>query len=363
MNKNSLPDLRIGNIVINPPIVQGGMGVRISKSSLASAVSNTGALGVIATVGLGDEKESEEDYEKSSRGALSAEIREAKKKTSGYLGVNIMYALSNFNSLVKTSVDENIDVIFSGAGLPLNLPSLVANTNIKIVPIVSSSRALNILCRVWGKRYNRLPDAVVLEGPMAGGHLGFSLSELENKENCLEELFYKVKDEINMIEKEANQKVPMIVAGGIFTGKDIAKFLSMGADGVQIATRFICTHECDASEAYKKEIIKSKKEDIIVIKSPVGLPGRVIKNQFVEKILSGKKVRFKCPYKCLRSCDPDTVNYCIADALTNASRGNFKKGFAMCGENAYLVDKIVSVQELTDELVSEALKELHIRTR
>lgn len=354
-----LPDLVIRDVIINPPIVQGGMGVRVSKSSLASAVSNAGALGVIASVGLGDEKESKISYEQSSCRALRDEIRKARAQTAGYLGVNIMNVLTNFDSLVKTAVDEKIDVIFSGAGLPLDLPSLVTDSGVKLVPIVSSARAIDILCKAWLRRYDRLPDAVVVEGPLAGGHLGFSFEELKNIDRFnLRDLFIEVKKIISEIERKSHRNIPIVVGGGVFTGKDIAQYLKLGADGVQMATRFICTVECDVDQRYKDEILRSKKEDIVIIKSPVGLPGRVISNNFVKRIISGEKIKFACPYKCLKTCEPSSVNYCIADALTNSSRSDFENGFVMCGSNAYRVNRMYTVKELIDELTKEAIIEL-----
>jgi NAD(P)H-dependent flavin oxidoreductase YrpB (nitropropane dioxygenase family) len=354
--KNKLQDLKIGNIVINPPIIQGGMGVRISKSSLASAVSNTGALGVIASVGLGDEKASEKDYINSSKEALRKEIKKAKKLTKGYLGVNIMIALTNYNSLAKVCVDEGVDIIFSGAGLPIKLPEFLINSDVKFVPIISSPRAIEIICKSWLKRYGKVPDAFVLEGPDAGGHLGFSLEELQATEkDTLEKLFISAKQIVKKFENISKKHIPIILAGGIFTGQDIAKYLKLGADGVQMATRFVCTKECDAHLNYKKQFLNAKKEDIILIKSPVGLMGRVIKNNFVERICNGEKIDFDCHYQCLKHCDSKKVHYCIADALTNASRGNFEMGFAMCGLNAYRINKIVSVNQLIRDLTEEAL--------
>ena len=355
--KTKLPDLVIGDLRINPPIIQGGMGVRVSTAKLAAAVSNEGALGVIASVGLGDEKESEKDYVASSEKALREQIRKAKALTKGYIGINIMFVLTNYESLVRASAEEGADVIISGAGLPLKLPSCVGNSKIKLVPIVSSARVAEIICETWLKRYSRLPDAFVIEGPLAGGHVGFKFSEIIPEiKITLEEI---LKDVLQVVAKYQinDKKMPLITAGGIFTGQDIARMLKLGASGVQIATRFVCTHECEVSQAYKDAYLKSTKDDIIVILSPVGLPGRVIKNSFVERIESGEKIKFRCPYKCLKTCDPETVNYCIADVLVNASKGDLENGFAMCGANAYRVKNITSVKALIQELVEEAEKE------
>ncbi|MCF7869883.1 MAG: nitronate monooxygenase family protein [Candidatus Omnitrophica bacterium] len=359
MKKDKLPDLVIGDMVINPPIIQGGMGARVSLSSLASAVSNCGGLGVIASVGLASGDVPEDQYEGQSLEGLRSEIRKTKKLTQKPFGVNIMFALTNFESLVKISIEEGASAIISGAGLPLNLPSLTEGSDIKLIPIVSSGRAASIILRVWKKRYNRLPDAIVVEGPLAGGHLGFNYTKAVGiEEVSLEDIVTEVL-KVREDYQANNNKIPVVAAGGIFTGKDIAKMLRIGASGVQMATRFVGTEECDAHPKYKEVYLKSKEDDIVVILSPAGMPARVIKNGLVEKIQAGEKLKFKCPFRCLKTCDPYAANYCIADALINAYGGNLSEGFAMCGANAYRVKKIVSVKELMNELTSEAIKEYY----
>ncbi|MDD5129457.1 MAG: nitronate monooxygenase family protein [Candidatus Omnitrophica bacterium] len=348
-------DLYIGNLRIQLPIIQGGMGVRVSNSNLAAAVSNEGALGVIAAVGLGEEVEIKElGYPERSVLSFTQSIRQARQKTKNPFGVNIMCVLTNYEDLVNAAQNESVDVIISGAGMPLRLPSLIKNTKTKLIPIVSSARAANIICSTWLRRYKRLPDALIVEGPLAGGHLGYSLAELEDKENfSLENILPKV---VTVAQSFGNAlvKIPVIAAGGIFDGKDIAKFMRLGASGVQMGTRFVCTHECDVDQKYKEAYLAAGQEDIVVIQSPVGLPGRVIRNEFVKRIIKGERMDFNCQYHCLYTCDPKKVNYCIAKALLNASRGQLEKGFAMCGSNAYRVKKIVSVKELISELAAEA---------
>jgi NAD(P)H-dependent flavin oxidoreductase YrpB (nitropropane dioxygenase family) len=359
--KTKLPDLVIGDLRINPPIIQGGMGVRISGARLASAVSNTGALGVIASVGLGkDEDVPKIGFEATCANALREEIKKARLLTNKPLGVNIMFALTNYESLVNVAVEEGVDVILSGAGLPLNLPSLVKGKTSKLIPIVSSARAANIICKSWMKKYYRSPDALVVEGTMAGGHLGFSLEELGNEDRFkLDRLVVEVLTVVGEYEKLSGRKIPVIAAGGIFNGKDIAAMFKLGASGVQMATRFVCTPECDVAEEFKKEFLKAKKEDILIIGSPVGMPLRVIKNKLVEDIIKGKKIRFDCHYKCLKTCEAESVSYCIAKALRKASEGNFTEGFAVCGENAYRVDKIIPVKKLIEELEQEAISKFY----
>lgn len=351
-----LPDLKIRSIIINPPIIQGGMGVRVSLHKLASAVSNEGCLGVIASVGLGEEAEYNNfSYEERSARALRDIITETKKRTNRPFGVNIMCALTNYDHLVKVCLSKGVSIIFSGAGLPLKLPALTKGYNIALVPIVSSNRAADIICRTWLRKYNRLPDAFVVEGPLAGGHLGFSFEELSSIENFnLEKLVLDVLTVTRSYKSLSKTNIPVIAAGGVFDGKDIARMLKLGASGVQMATRFIGTYECDASDNFKKEVINSKKEDVIIIDSPVKMPGRVIKNKFVEKILRGKKINFNCSYQCLKTCEPEKTKYCIAKALVNAYRGNLKEGFVMAGANCYRINKLVSVKELIKELVEEA---------
>jgi nitronate monooxygenase len=359
MDIKKIPALQIGALKSDIPIVQGAMGVGVSLSNLASAVANAGGIGVIATPGIG---QFEPDYDlnpkEANRRALSKEIRKAKAKTKGLIGVNVMVALSNFDDLVQCSVEEGADMLFLGAGLPLGLPDtlpldMLGKLTTKFVPIVSSGRATQLVFRAWEKRYNHVPDAVVVEGPLAGGHLGFRKEQIDNPDYKLEKILPEVIAAVKPFETEFNKNIPIIAAGGIYTGADIYKYMELGAQGVQMATRFVATHECDASMDFKELYLNCKKEDIIIINSPVGLPGRAIRNDFLERVSFGVRETFKCHWKCLKSCDFKNVPYCIARALTNAKKGNFKDGFAFTGANAYRVDKIISVKELIDTLVAE----------
>lgn len=355
MNFNVLNNLRIGSLTVKLPIIQGGMGVGISLSGLASAVANEGGIGVIATAGIGmDEPDFSRNYLEANIRALRKEIRKARELTKGILGVNIMVALSNFADLVRTSIEEGIDIIFSGAGLPLNLPQFLnENINTKLVPIVSSARAAGIIAKKWSEKYNRLPDAVVVEGPMAGGHLGFKEQMIYDPEYSLEKLIPEVVQVLKLFEERYNKPIPVIAAGGIYTGEDIYRFFQLGASGVQMATRFVTTHECDASAKFKQTYVDSRKEDIVIIKSPVGMPGRAIKNEFLDDVNQGKKKPFKCPYHCIITCDYKNSPYCIARALINAQKGNLTHGFAFAGENAYRAKGIISVKELIETLIEE----------
>ncbi|OEU65646.1 MAG: 2-nitropropane dioxygenase [Desulfovibrio sp. S3730MH75] len=350
-----LPQLKIGNLVAKVPVVQGGMGVGISLSGLASAVAEEGGIGVIAAamIGLTSTKPNRATPEAQSE-ALADEIRKAKAKTSGIVGVNIMVALTDFAEQVTASIKEGVDIIFSGAGLPLDLPKYLADgAKTKLVPIVSSGRAASIICKKWISRFDYVPDAFVVEGPKAGGHLGFQREQLDDPAFALESILPDVLEAVKKFEEKTGKKIPVIAAGGIYTGEDICKFIKMGASGVQLGTRFVATHECDADDKFKQSYVDSTKEDMTVIQSPVGLPGRAIKNDYLIEVYSGNKTPFKCAFKCLKTCDVETTPYCIASALISAQRGKLKHGFAFAGANAYRTKKIVSVKELMNELTSE----------
>ena len=355
-----LNPLIIGDLKIEVPIIQGGMGVKVSTAPLVSAVANCGGAGTIASVGLAyGAANNETDYLNASREALRSEIRKTRTLTSGVIGVNIMVALTNYHELVQVAIDEKADFIISGAGLPLRLPEFTQGSLIKLIPIVSSARAAKIIIKTWNRRYKRFPDAIIVEGPLAGGHLGFNFDELtQHSGESLESLVSAVLKTVKEYEKESNVSIPIIAAGGIFDGKDIAKFIKMGAKGVQIATRFVATEECSVADEFKELYLKSKAEDIVIIRSPVGLPGRAIKTSFIERIMRGEKDPFKCVYKCLITCDPTTVPYCIAKALCNASIGDLDNAVVFAGSNVPRIKAIVSVKQLIDELVDEAAKEL-----
>lgn len=351
----SPPELRIGDLVCKTPIVQGGMGVGISMSGLASAVANQGGIGVLSAAMPGFlEPDATTDMREASMRGLRKEISKARRLSDGVLGVNIMVALTNFADMVKVSVEEGIDIIFSGAGMPLSLPEfLPAGSKTKLAPIVSSGRAAMLICKKWLHRYERLPDAVVVEGPMAGGHLGFKAEQLDDPAYVLERLVSEVIAAVAPFEKEHGQTIPVIAAGGIYTGEDIYRYLEMGAAGVQLGTRFVATDECDAAPAFKNMFVAAAEKDIVVIKSPVGMPGRAIRNPFLDAVKIGERIPLKCPYHCIRTCDPEKSPYCIAIALANARQGKFAYGFAFAGQNAHRVKKIVPVKTLIDELMHQ----------
>ena len=352
--------VKIGNLEFS--MIQGGMGVGISLSGLASAVANCGGAGIIASVAIGTSKGYPGSYIEANNNALRDEIETARKMSNGVIGVNIMRALTNYKDLVKVAVEEKVDLIISGAGLPLDLPNLVGNAPIKLIPIVSSQKAAEIITKYWSRKHNKIPDAIIVEGPKAGGHLGFKFDDLiNNKIPALENI---VKEVVNFGNNSDYFKtpIPIIAAGGIYTGADIAKYLKLGATGVQMATRFVTTKECDATNMFKWAYINASKEDIQIIKSPVGMPGRAIVNPFLKKVMRGDKIDFDCKYKCLETCNPRESPYCIADALIEVQQDDFTRGFIFAGANAYKATKdscldesknFISVETLMQRILDE----------
>ncbi|MEZ5195747.1 MAG: nitronate monooxygenase [Bacteroidales bacterium] len=359
--------LNIGNLSVKVPIVQGGMGVAVSLSGLASAVANEGGIGVIsaAAIGMTDPGYMKRFHEANKR-ALRREIRQARSMTDCVLCFNIMMALTDHEELIRVAIEEKIDVIFIGAGLPLKIPAIIAKAglnghNTKLVPKVSSAKAASLIFRYWASKYNFIPDAVVVEGPMAGGHLGFAKDKLEEDRIPLHVLVEETVQAILPFEKTYGHSVPLIAGGGLHSGKDIYDIMQAGAKAVKIGTRFVTTHECDASIEYKQSYLAASKEDIAIIESPVGLPGRVVKNKFVQQIIDGETKPFKCPWKCLSGCNYKEAPYCIAKALYNSATGNMDEGFAFAGANAYMATEINHVSDVIDELVTGYNHEAFLR--
>ena len=351
----NIEGLKIGEKISKYPIIQGGMGVGVSGYRLAGNVAKEGGIGIISTADIGyRESDFETNPVEANLRAIDKEIDEARKiSPDGILGINIMCALNNYAEMVREVVKKGIDLIISGAGLPKELPEFVKGTKTKIAPIISSARAAKLITKLWRTKHNYVPDMIVIEGPEAGGHLGLKLEELqEEKKPKLEDITKEVIEEMKKVEEETGKKIPVVVAGGIFDGKDIAKFLKLGASGVQMATRFVTTKECDAAEEFKKAYINSKKEDIEIVSSPVGMPGRAIRNTFIEKVKQERPKITKC-LKCIQTCDVKTTPYCITRALINAVKGNMENALIFCGSNAYRLKEIVSVHELMQELVQE----------
>ena len=373
-----LNQLKIGEKIAKLPIVQGGMGVGVSRSSLAGAVAAAGGVGIISTAQIGYD---EENFEKDPAGcnlvAIKKHIKRAKEiaadkvgNCAGLIGVNVMVALKHYREHVRAAVEAGADVVICGAGLPMDLPELVENSSTKIAPIVSSARACKLILKQWANKYHRTTDFIVVEGPAAGGHLGFHLDQLEEfgyvgehdkstivEAHRMEQM--SVDKEIEDIvalkkeyEKQFNCHIPVIMAGGVFDHEDVMHAMELGAEGVQIASRFVATYECDASDAYKQAYVDADEKDIQIIKSPVGLPGRALFNKFVARVTGEKGVIKKC-YQCLEKCNPAKVPYCITKALIDAVKGDIENGLIFCGANVGKIKKMMSVKDLMKELAGE----------
>ena len=352
-DRKPLKSLQIGEMTAEKPIIQGGMGVGVSRSSLAGAVAAEGGIGIISTAQIGyDEEGFEQDQAGCNRIAIRKHIQRAKEIAGGrgMVGVNIMVALKHYKEHVQEAVKAGADVIISGAGLPMDLPKLVGECKTKIAPIVSSRRAAQLILKMWAHRYNRTADFIVIEGPKAGGHLGFSREQLNDIESldCDEEIKEIIACK-TPYEEKFHTKIPVIVAGGIFDRADIDHAMALGADGVQIASRFVATEECDAAEAYKQAYIHAEKKDIQIIKSPVGMPGRALRNEFIKSLETDRKPIRKC-YNCLEKCDPRSVPYCITKALIDAVKGDVRNGLIFCGENVCRIHEMTTVHALMQEL-------------
>ena len=327
--------LKIGDLTAKYPIIQGGMGVGISLHSLAGAVAKAGGIGIISTaqIGFKDPEFLKSPMEANLR-AIGEELKKAREiAPKGIIGFNIMVATRNYAQYVKEAVKAGADIIISGAGLPVSLPELVEGAKTKIAPIVSTAKSAMVICKMWDRKYKRIPDLLVIEGPLAGGHLGFSREDLSRYE----------------------KHIPVAIAGGIYTRADVEHAMELGADAVQVATRFVTTEECDAPESYKQAYINATAEDIVITQSPVGMPGRAIVNPFLEKITAmkerGEKAKITHCYQCLEHCDPANIPYCITKALSNAAEGALNDALLFCGSNAYRADKIETVEAVVQDLV------------
>ena len=349
---SSLKSLKIGDKVAELPIIQGGMGVGVSRSSLAGAVAAEGGVGVISTAQIGyDEKGFEKDQAGCNLKAIRKHILNAREiaRGKGLIGVNIMVATKQYTEYVKASVKAGIDLIISGAGLPMDLPKLVAGSKTKIAPIVSTVKAARVICRFWDHHYQRMPDLVVIEGPKAGGHLGFSREQLETfTPETYDQEIRGILAEVKKYADKYETEIPVVVAGGIFTREDLLHAMELGADGVQMGTRFVTTYECDASQAYKQTYLHAKKEDIVIVDSPVGMPGRAIRNRFLEEKESRRESIRKC-YQCIATCNPSDTPYCITRALVHAAKGETDEALLFCGENAWRCEKMEHVADIMAE--------------
>ncbi|MGE5389875.1 MAG: NAD(P)H-dependent flavin oxidoreductase [Deltaproteobacteria bacterium] len=351
-----LPALTIGDKTAPVPIIQGGMGIGVSRSGLASAVAEQGGVGVISAVQIGYmEPDFETDHNAANARALEKEIIAARKASPrGILGINVLVAMKSYREVVAAAVKEKIDLIIAGAGLPTELPLMIQGSATKIAPIVSSGKAAMLMAKMWDRKFSYAPDLVIVEGPEAGGHLGFSVQELQARP--LPNLSSIVKEVIAAVKPFADKygkPIPVVAAGGVYTGADIAEYIKIGAAGVQMATRFVATEECDAHINFKMAYVNCTEEDIQLVQSPVGMPGRAIRNELLRRLESGR-IPFKKCYLCLKTCQPKTTPYCISRALINAVQGNIDEGLIFAGSNAWRIDGITTVKQLMQQLVAEA---------
>lgn len=351
--------LVIGDLIAKIPVIQGGMGVGVSLSSLAGAVASEGGIGVISTAQIGyREPDFDTDPIGANLRAIGSEIKKARDiAKGGVLGVNIMVATQKYEEYVKAAVVAGIDLIISGAGLPMDLPKLVGAAKTKLAPIVSSVKSAQVIMRYWWKKYSRLPDLIVIEGPLAGGHLGFHKEQLDDIEGLhYDEEVKAIIEKVNETAAEHETGIPVVMAGGIYTRDDMEHYLEMGASGVQMATRFVTTYECDADPAYKQSYIDAKKEDIVIVQSPVGMPGRAILNSFMKRAKEGQIPHEKC-HLCISTCKGADTPYCITDALVNAVKGKVDDALLFCGANAYRATHLEHVGEILREMSSAQTKE------
>lgn len=358
--------LKIGNIEAELPIIQGGMGVGISLGGLAGAVAREGGVGVISAAQIGYR---EPDFNRNTR---EANLRAVKKEylkaralaPEGVIGFNIMVAMKGYEDYVRAAIEAGADLIISGAGLPTELPKIAAGTDVKLAPIVSTARAAKVILKYWDKKYKRTPDLLIIEGPLAGGHLGFTREQLEGylpgESGLYPEAYDREVKEIlsvvNGYEERYERQIPTALGGGIRNQEQAAHGFSLGVDAIQVASRFVTTEECDADIRYKEAYIRASREDIVIVKSPVGMPGRAIKNPFIQKVMEGEKIPHGPCRGCLEKCDPANTPYCITEALIRAVRGEVEEGLLFCGAYAYEANHIGNVREVMESLLPEGSK-------
>lgn len=355
--------MRIGKYEIKHPIIQGGMGVGISWDQLAGNVSLEGGLGVISAVGTGYYKNKSEKVQIITKKDKPKDVANFYNKDSLFeivtnarkicgdlpLACNILYAINDYGRVVRDACEAGVNIIITGAGIPTNMPEFTKEfPDVALVPIVSSARALRLICKKW-QRYGKIPDAVIVEGPLSGGHQGFTYEQCSQEEYKLENIIVPVIEEA-----KAWGNIPIIAAGGIWDKKDIDKFIGLGCVGVQMATRFIGTFECDADAKFKNVLLNAKAEDIQLMKSPVDLPARGVMTNLQFSIENKTAPKVQCISNCVAPCnrghEAKLVGYCIADRLGAAYNGDVDTGLFFSGSNGYRIDKIISVKELMEKL-------------
>ena len=352
-------ELQIGELTVKKPILQGGMGIGISLGNLAGAVAANGGVGIISAAQTGfREPDFDSNTVEANVRAMHSEYQKARKKApNGVIGFNIMVAMQHYERYVKEAIAAGADLIVSGAGLPMDLPAIAGRTRTALAPIVSSERSARLILKYWEKKYQRLPDLVVIEGPLAGGHLGFSREQLAEYVQEKKKSFYEEAEKIIAAVKEYAEKaqryIPVALAGGIENREQAERAFELGADAIQVATRFVTTEECDADIRYKQAYIQAEEKDIVITKSPVGMPGRAILNPFLKKVQAGEQIRPKKCHGCLKKCKPAEIPYCITDALIHAANGEVDEALLFCGANAWKAQKIETVSEVIQELLPE----------
>lgn len=363
--------LKIGDIEADVPVIQGGMGVGISLGNLAGAVAKEGGIGVISAAQIGfREPDFDNNTKEANLRAIGKEYRKARAiAPDGIIGFNLMVAMRYYEDYVRAAIDAGADIIISGAGLPMDLPKIAGESDVKLAPIVSTEKSAKVILKYWGKRYGRMPDLLVIEGPKAGGHLGFTREQLEeygvsgaeDSENSQElrgaEVYdaevRKILNTVKQYEEQYHCKIPAALGGGIENRQQAAHAFALGADAIQVATRFVTTEECDADILYKEAYIRAKEEDIAIVKSPVGMPGRAIMNPFMEKVAAGEQIPHSPCHRCLHNCNPAEIPYCITDALIHAAKGEVDEALLFCGAYAYKADHLETVKEVIDSLIGE----------
>lgn len=341
----------IGKKQLRVPIVQGGMGVGISLGRLAGTVAKEGGAGTISAAQIGfREPDFYENPIEANKRAIHKEMQKARAiSPDGVIGFNLMVAMNDYEIYAREVIEAGADFIVSGAGLPVDLPAYVADSDIAIAPIVSTQKSAQVILKFWDKKYKRTADFIVIEGPLAGGHLGFHKEQLEEfTPEVYGEEVKKIITVVQKYEEKYEKKIPVILAGGIYDHADYERAFSLGADGVQIATRFVTTEECDADEHYKQTYIQARKEDIVIVKSPVGMPGRAIRNPFLDKVKSQGRIPPARCLRCIHTCNPAETPYCITEALIHAAKGETENALLFCGGRAYEAKTIETVKKVID---------------
>lgn len=367
--------LKIGDIEAGVPVIQGGMGVGISLGRLAGAVAKEGGIGVISAAQIGFR---EPDFDTNTKEANLRAIKKEYEKAraiapDGIIGFNLMVAMRHYEEYVRAAIDAGADMIISGAGLPVDLPKIAGESDVKLAPIVSTEKSARVILRYWGKKYRRMPDLLVIEGPKAGGHLGFTKEQLaeygmdvEGKISNVEESAHgagesydqeviRILSIVREYETQFKCRIPTALGGGIVDSSQAAHTFSLGVDAIQVATRFVTTKECDADIRYKEAYLHADEADIAIVKSPVGMPGRAIMNPFMKKVMAGEQIPHSPCHRCLNQCNPSEIPYCITDALIHAAKGETDDALLFCGAYAYKAERLETVKEVIDSLLGESV--------